>query len=55
VLPRSGFGDNPPLSHPPSQQSLPHRVVDLVGAGVIQVLPLEQHTSADQLAEPRGF
>ena len=42
VLSGAGFGDHPALSHPLGQQSLPERVVDLVRAGVRQVLALEK-------------
>ena len=41
VLSRAGLGDYPGLAHLFGQQGLPQYVVDLVGAGVIQVLPLQ--------------
>ena len=41
MLPRTGLGDEARLAHAPSEQRLPQRVVDLVGAGVGQVLALE--------------
>ena len=43
VLAGPGLGDDPPLSHSEGQQGLSHRVVDLVGTGVIQVFSLEKH------------
>ena len=41
VLARAGFRDDPLLAHAPGEQRLADRVVDLVGAGVEQVLALE--------------
>ena len=41
VLAGAGFGDDPPLAHPDREQALAERVVDLVGAGVAEVLALE--------------
>ncbi len=42
--------------HAPRQQGLPERVVDLVGARVVQVLPLEVYFCAIQLLrEPCGM
>ena len=41
VLPGPGFGDHSPLAHPPRQQRLAERVVDLVRAGVVQVLAFQ--------------
>ena len=41
VLAGAGLGDHPALAHPPGQQRLAERVVDLVRAGVQQVLALE--------------
>ena len=41
VLAGAGFGDHAVLAHPHGQQRLAERVVDLVGAGVIQVFALE--------------
>jgi hypothetical protein len=40
VLSGAGFGDNPRFAHPPGQQYLADGIVDLVRAGVIQVLTL---------------
>ena len=54
MLPGAGLGDDPALAHPPSQQRLTQRVIDFVRARVVEVLPLEEHTGADRLAETRG-
>ena len=54
VLARAGLGDDAPLAHAPREQRLADRVVDLVGAGVVQVLALEQHRRADLLGEAGG-
>src|SRR3954451_18601183 len=45
VLSRAGLRDDARLSHPLRDQRLPHRVVDLVRAGVIEVLALEEQPS----------
>ena len=42
VLTGAGLRDHPALAHPPGQQGLAQHVVDLVRAGVVEVLPLEQ-------------
>ena len=42
VLAGAGLGDDPLLAHALGQQRLAERVVDLVGAGVEQVLALEE-------------
>jgi hypothetical protein len=54
MLPRSGFGQKARLSHPFRQQPLPQGVVDLVRAGVVEVLPLEVDLAAEDLAQVRG-
>jgi hypothetical protein len=41
VLARAGLGDDPGLAHALGQQDLAHAVVDLVRAGVVQLLALE--------------
>lgn len=46
VLPRPGLGDDPRLAHPPGEKGLAENVVDLVGAGVVEVLALEEHPGA---------
>ena len=52
VLPGTGLGDDPGLAHPPGQQGLAEHVVDLVRAGVRQVLALQQDAAAGLGAEP---
>ena len=44
VLARSGLGDDAGLAHALGQQCLAQHVVDLVAAGVVQVLALEEDT-----------
>jgi hypothetical protein len=46
VLPGAGLGDHPGLADPLGQQRLAQHVVDLVRAGVVEVLALEQHPGA---------
>jgi hypothetical protein len=41
VLAGAGFGDHPRLAHAFDQQPLPHDVVGLVGAGVVEVLAFD--------------
>ena len=41
MLPRAGLGDDPLLAHPPRQQPLPQRIVDLVRSGMQQVFALQ--------------
>ena len=55
VLPRARLGDDRRLAHALRQQPLAERVVDLVRAGVRQVLALEVDLRAAELArEVRG-
>ena len=55
MLTRAGLGDDPLLAHPLSQQRLTERVVDLVRAGVRQVLALEVNLrAAERLGQPTG-
>ena len=55
VLAGAGLGDHPGLAHPLGQQRLAEHVADLVGAGVVEVLALEQDPgAADVLGEPVG-
>jgi hypothetical protein len=42
VLAGTGLGEQTPLAHPLGEQRLTEHVVDLVRAGVVQVLALEQ-------------
>jgi hypothetical protein len=54
VLARAGLGDDAGLAHPPGEQGLAQHVVDLVRAGVGQVLALEEDAPAARLGgEPR--
>ena len=57
VLAGSGLGDDAPLPHAPGQQALSEHVVDLVAAGVVEVLALEQDAgpAAVALAEVAGL
>ena len=54
VLTGAGLGDYAWLSHPPSEQGLADRVVDLVGAGVGQVLALQVDPAPDPLRKTVG-
>jgi hypothetical protein len=54
VLAGAGLGDDPLLAHPLGEQRLAERVVDLVRAGVQEVLALEPHLAPGRLAEPLG-
>ena len=44
------LGDQAALAHPLGQQGLPEGVVDFMGAGMGQVLPLQVNLGAAQLA-----
>ena len=52
VLPGPRLGDDARLAHPPGDQDLPDGVVDLVGAGVVEVLAFEVDAAAVALAQP---
>ena len=55
VLARSRLGNEPGLAHLLGQQGLAQHVVDLVGPGVVQVLPLEVNFGPAQvLGHPLG-
>jgi hypothetical protein len=55
VLAGAGLGDHPGLAHPLGEQRLAQHVVDLVRAGVVEVLALEQDPrAAGVLAELRA-
>ena len=56
MLADARFGDDPLLAHPPSQQGLAERVVDLVRAGMVQVFAFQiDLRPAALLAEPLGM
>ena len=56
VLAGAGLGDDPGLAHAAGEQRLADGVVDLVRAGVVQVLALEQDArAADFVAQALGF
>ena len=52
VLAGAGLRDDPGLAEPAGEQRLAERVVDLVGAGVGQVLALEVEPEAGGMARP---
>ena len=52
VLAGAGLGDDAGLAHAPGQQRLADGVVDLVRAGVVEVLALEIDLRAAELAAP---
>jgi hypothetical protein len=52
VLTGAGLGDDAGLAHPPREQGLTDGVVDLVRAGVIEILALEKDLRAAELAAP---
>ncbi len=52
VLTGAGLGDDAGLAHPLGEQRLADGVVDLVRAGVGQVLALEEHAAADVVRQP---
>ena len=55
VLAGAGLGDDPQLAHPAGEQHLAQGIVDLVGAGVAEVLALQPDACATGLrAEPVG-
>ncbi len=54
MLAGPGLGDDAGLAHALGQQPLAEGVVDLVGAGVGQVLPLEVDASATQTPRQAG-
>ena len=52
VLAGAGLGDDAPLAHAARQQHLPQRVVDLVRAGVAEVLALQQRCGSRPASAP---
>ncbi len=55
VLPGAGLGDDPACTEPLREQDLAEGVVDLVRAGVREVLALEPDRRAPARAETRGL
>ena len=51
VLAGAGLGDEPGLAHALGEQGLAEHVVDLVRAGVVEVLALEQQAEAEPLGQ----
>ena len=47
VLTCTGFSDDTGLAHALDQQSLPECIVDLVRAGMVEILTLEEHTRVE--------
>ena len=55
VLARAGLRDHPMLPHPLREERLAHRAVDLVRAGVRQILAFQEDApQPDRRREPRG-
>ena len=55
VLPRPGLRDDPGLAHAPGEQNLAEAIVDLVRAGVVQLVALEVDLRAAQMrGQPLG-
>ena len=54
MLAGAGFGNHPAFAHAEGQHRLAERVVDFVGAGVIQILALQIDLRPPALAEPLG-
>ena len=54
VLAGTGLGDDALLAEPLGDQRLPERVVDLVGPGVRQILPLEPDVVAEFVGQALG-
>ncbi len=55
VLSGTGLGDDPALAHAPRQQGLAEHVVDLVRAGMVELVALEIELGAAEMAgQPLG-
>jgi hypothetical protein len=55
VLARAGLGDDPALFHAARQQHLPEAIVDLVRAGVVELVALQVELGAAEMAgQPLG-
>jgi hypothetical protein len=50
MLPRSGFRDHSFLTHAQSQQSLPERIVDLMGSGMVDIFAFEPNLCSTGLS-----
>ena len=49
MLPRAGFGDDAALAHSPSEQNLTQRVVNLMCAGMQQILAFQVNLRAAEM------
>ncbi len=55
MLSGAGLGDDARLAHAPGEQDLPHHIVDLVGAGMVELVALEiDFGAAEMLRQPLG-
>ncbi len=55
MLPRPRLGDHPRFAEASRQEDLSHGIIDLVGAGVAEVLPLQVDPgAAEPLAQATG-
>ena len=55
MLAGAGLGDDALLAHAPGEQDLAHHIVDLVGAGMVELIALEIDFGAAQvLGQPLG-
>ena len=55
MLAGAGFGDDPRLAHAPGEQDLAEHIVDLMRAGVVQLLALEiDFGTAEMRGQPLG-
>ncbi len=53
MLSRTGFGNDPRLAHAAGEKDLPHHVIDLVRAGMVQLVALEiDFCPAEMLRQP---
>ena len=55
VLTGAGLGDDAGLAHALGEQGLAEHIVDLVAAGVVEVLSLEEDAAAEFFAETMTF
>ena len=55
MLAGAGLGDDPGLAHAAGEQDLAHDVVDLVSAGVVELVALEVDLgAAEMVGQPLG-